>query len=61
VNLSAIICPRILQADCRRRHTASGGRGLHTGAAFDLTQKGGWEQLGATEREVIAHGVKWVK
>ncbi len=34
---------------------------FHTGAAFDLTAKDAWDQLDATEREVVAHVSDWVK
>ena len=46
-----------------RTSKAAGSLGccFHTGAAFDLTQKDAWDQLDATEREVVAHVVEWVK
>ena len=34
---------------------------FHTDAAFDLTQKDAWDQLDATERQVVAKVAEWIR
>ncbi|MBK7975241.1 MAG: helix-turn-helix transcriptional regulator [Deltaproteobacteria bacterium] len=43
------------------RAAGSVGCCFHTDAAFDLTQKDAWDQLDATERQVVAKLAEWIR